>query len=424
MSFLTDQLGEEFSINNVIVGSNLNVRVIRGFARLNELALVSSPDVYSQIKNEFGTQRELDKNHAKQVFDYAIESSDEIPMVRPRAFPEVILNARDTSVLSIVDPNTGAEFEFNSNDEMADSVFNASIKFHIGSIDFNRTENPQISRVDGNHRLSKATEVVIDGDFDGEFPMVPFALFVGLTADQERSLFKDINGEQKKMDTAHLSTITLKLKQVPELLSTESGRALWIAQKLSEEGQPFDDLVFFGGDKKAYKEIGRPVPPIKISTLKGAVQTTLKECRTLSNLAENYPTENPTDDQLLDGASTYLALVSLYWNAVKHAFPEAWQDRTNYILLQAIGITGFSKLGAVIIDEQIEKDAITQDEFNLVLSHVASKVDISKSSWSGFAGLAGAKRVYEKLYAASTDGLDATRLRQQLGLRNERSALD
>jgi hypothetical protein len=59
-----------------------------------------------------------------------------------------------------------------------------------------------------------------------------------------------------------------------------------------------------------------------------------------------------------------------------------------------------------------------------VLSHVASKVDITKAAWSGFAGLAGAKRVYEKLYAASTDGLDATRLRQQLGLRNDRSALD
>jgi DGQHR domain-containing protein len=424
MSFLTNHLGNEFSINNVIVGTNLNVRVIRGFARLDELALISSPDVYSQIKNEFGTQRELDRNHAKQVFDYAIQSADENPMVRPRAFPEVILNARDTSVLKIIDPNTGTEYEFNSNDDMVDNVFVASVTFLASEIEFNRTENPQISRVDGNHRLSKATEVVIDGDFDGDFPMVPFALFVGLTADQERSLFRDINGEQKKMETAHLATITLKLKQVPELLSTDSGRALWIAQKLSEEGQPFEDLVFFGGDKKAYKEIGRSVPPIRISTLKGAVQATLKDCRTLSKLAENFTTDSPTDDQLLDSASTYLALVSLYWHAVRFAFPEAWQDRTNFILLQSIGITGFSKLASVIIDEQIEKDSISQEDFNLVLSHVASKVDITKAAWSGFAGLAGAKRVYEKLYAASTDGLDATRLRQQLGLRNDRSALD
>jgi hypothetical protein len=307
---------------------------------------------------------------------------------------------------------------------MVDNVFVASVTFLASEIEFNRTENPQISRVDGNHRLSKATEVVIDGDFDGDFPMVPFALFVGLTADQERSLFRDINGEQKKMETAHLATITLKLKQVPELLSTDSGRALWIAQKLSEEGQPFEDLVFFGGDKKAYKEIGRSVPPIRISTLKGAVQATLKDCRTLSKLAENFTTDSPTDDQLLDSASTYLALVSLYWHAVRFAFPEAWQDRTNFILLQSIGITGFSKLASVIIDEQIEKDSISQEDFNLVLSHVASKVDITKAAWSGFAGLAGAKRVYEKLYAASTDGLDATRLRQQLGLRNDRSALD
>lgn len=410
---ITERFGREIVIKDVIVGQNLNVNVIRGYATLDQLAFISAPDVYNQLTNALGTQRDPDNNHAKQVLEYAITSLSEEPDTSPRAFPEIILNARDRSVVSLTRPSGEGEVEFSSSSDLEDTPFIGTLTIHSHLIDFGKDKDPQISRVDGNHRLllvaKRATE-----DPEEVFPLVPFSLFVGLTADQERALFRDINGEQKSMDTAHLDTIKLRLQGPGQLLQTESGQALWIAKQLSSDGYPFEHLVFFGGDKKAFKQAGMVVPPVKINALKSAVQTTLKDSKQMSSLFTSDDDVLPSEESRLQDTKNRLILLNRFWSAVRTSFPEAWQDRTNFILMQAIGLNAFSRLGAVVIDNQLEKRLVQQSHFDQVLRHVASKVDLGRQTWAGYAGLSGAKIVFNKLYEARLEGFDRTLILDEL----------
>lgn len=414
VSELSEKFGAEIKISNVVVGRNLNVAVIRGFAPLDVLAYVSAPDVYNQLTNQLGTQRDPNQKHATDVLAYALSAVDLAPEDNPRAFPEIILNARDVNVVALSSISSGELLDFNSSDWAESGALVADLKISSENINESQDSSPQISRVDGNHRLLNVRKQV-STDPDTVFPDVPFALFIGLSPDQERSLFRDINGEQKPMDTAHLDTIKLKLHGDESLVSTDEGQALWIAKKLSEAGMPFEEMVFFGGEKGVFKKAGKKMPPIKINTLKGAVSQTLRDSNQISQLAVS---EDP-----IANAKTKLDLVSRFWIGVKDAFPDGWQDRTNYVLLQAIGLTGFAKLGAVVIDELVNAAAVSQQDFNKILKHVASKVDLSRGKWAGMAGLAGAKQVFNALNAARGDGYNISQVLDQLN-GNPTSALD
>ena len=76
---VVERFGREIVIKDVVVGKNLNVMVIRGFATLDQLAYISAPDVYNQLTNPLGTQRDPDQTHARQVLEYAITSLGEEP---------------------------------------------------------------------------------------------------------------------------------------------------------------------------------------------------------------------------------------------------------------------------------------------------------------------------------------------------------
>src|SRR5712691_3609896 len=75
---------------------NLDTVCFRGAAPLAQLALISQADVFDQITNPDGLQRDLSPKHASDAYDYASGTSD--PRF-PRAFPEVVLNVRDKRVL-------------------------------------------------------------------------------------------------------------------------------------------------------------------------------------------------------------------------------------------------------------------------------------------------------------------------------------
>jgi DGQHR domain-containing protein len=401
-----ERFGREIVIKEVLVGKNLNMQVIRGFATLDQLAFISAPDVYNQLTNSLGTQRDPDLNHARQVLEYAITSLSEEPETSPRAFPEIILNARDKSVISLSTGHNETEIDFSSSSG-EENFFTGTLTIHGHLIDNNRDKDPQISRVDGNHRLLMVAKRVAD-DPEEVFPSVPFSMFVGLTADQERALFRDINGEQKSMDTAHLDTIKLRLQGPGQLLQTEGGQALWIAKQLSTDGYPFENLIFFGGDKKAFKQAGMAIPPVKINALKSAVLTTLKDSKQMSALLNSEEIDLPSEESRMGDAKIRLMLLTRYWTAVRSAFPDAWQDRTNYVLMQAIGLNAFSRLAAVVIDAQIEAQKLSQQHFDVVLKHIAGKVDLKRTAWEGYAGLAGAKIVFQKLNEAKLDGFNKT----------------
>jgi len=54
----------------VIRGIVLGVTVYRGHAKLSDLARISSADIYDQINNPMGTQRDLSIKHAKDAYEY------------------------------------------------------------------------------------------------------------------------------------------------------------------------------------------------------------------------------------------------------------------------------------------------------------------------------------------------------------------
>jgi hypothetical protein len=71
----------------------------------------------------------------------------------------------------------------------------------------------------------------------------------------------------------------------------------------------------------------------------------------------------------------------------------------------------------------MEKQTPESVEFDRVLRHVASKVDLSRDNWLGMAGLAGAKQVFNELYKAKNSDYSMTVLMEKL-LDKEPSILD
>ena len=164
-----------------------------------------------------------------------------------------------------------------------------------------------------------------------------------------------------------------------------------------------------------------PVPPVAINSLKTALLKTLRESRQLETLFITAATDEQsgesaelTDEQRKKNADRALTILSRYWNAVRVAFPDAWQDRNQFVLMQSIGLTAFSRLGAVVIDDLIQKKTVEESHFEMVIKHVATKVNLEKSQWEGFAGEAGAKVVFGKLRDSLYEDFDKTILISQI----------
>ena len=119
----------------------LGVQVVRGFARLCDLATVSRADIYDAERNPTGTQRDLSPKHARDAYLYVRQ--EELAF-----WPEIFLNARDRSVWT---------FD-------ADSNGRGTLQLDVDAI--LRSKSISISRVDGNHRLHYA-----DGSFEGYPPL-------------------------------------------------------------------------------------------------------------------------------------------------------------------------------------------------------------------------------------------------------------
>ena len=87
----------------VLKGMSLTTEVYRGYASAKLLAEISEADVYDQKTNKDGTQRDLSRSHALEANKYGAGKGDESRT--QRVWPEVFLNVRDTSVVSISRPD-------------------------------------------------------------------------------------------------------------------------------------------------------------------------------------------------------------------------------------------------------------------------------------------------------------------------------
>jgi len=410
-AFVAKHFGKVIDLGTCLVGQNLNVLCLRGFAGLHHLAAISDADVFDQELNPRGTQRDIKKAHARECLAYAQQALEDEPEDYPRFFPEVLLNIRTMNVVEIYDPEDPSRLlDINSYSPVDDVPDRVGIRILLKDYEWPKTlKAPHVSRVDGNHRLYGTDEYLNhlakeETDWsEDEFAQVSFCLLVGLKEIDEARLFGDINGKHEGMETAHLVGLEFRTKEVDEMKYDQNLRPNWLAHELSAPGRAFHNVVFMGGSKAGVKEALGSVPPIKINSLKSTVAMQLQSSKTVEAAYRDDP------EMLLE-------ILNNYWSAVSETFPEAWTDKKNFILLQAIGLGGFAKFGGYLIDRAFEDNALSKDDFKSYLAPVSKKMELKRTDFEGIAGAGGQSHVTKQLIDACEDlAVKAEKAKKALG---------
>jgi DGQHR domain-containing protein len=406
------------SLGFCIIGRNLNVINARGYASLITLAQISGPDVLDPILNPNGTQRELNKQHSEDALEYAMTADLVDPEKDPRAFPEITLNVRDKDVLRITQTNGGElDFEGLSEELLPDTIM-AEISIKRDSLLLPVPPlNPQISRIDGNHRLSRA-QVIASETVDreeleriSESLNVPFALYVSMTPQQERKIFSAYNGKHVGMPASIIDNFEMGGNDLLENIRDIKSASRWLAVELQREGMPFHGKVHLGGSKTGAKLKFGEAPPLTNRGLSTAILKTLEMCNQLKPTL--FPPYDPIDpieatelrrQERIAKARKMLNYLELYWRAVKDAFPEAWDDKKKYILMSSIGIGGFSQLAAPVIENLVvSKGKRDYEHFKAVMDYMAGQVNLERENFKAIAGAGGIKLVADKLITLWSD---------------------
>jgi hypothetical protein len=106
-------------------------------------------------------------------------------------------------------------------------------------------------------------------------------------------------------------------------------------------------------------------------------------------------------------ADDFLAIFARFWKAVRENYPEAWADnkKTKYILFSSIGALSLSQLAGTIITELVRQEKHEQVDFDKEVARIKNGgITLLREDFQGFAGMAGAKKVYDMLIAARVDG--------------------
>jgi DGQHR domain-containing protein len=402
--------GSVIDLGPCAVSANLNLWTLRGSAPLDRISIISSPDVYDPETNIGGTQRPLERKRTVELLDYALGS--DMDQELPRAFPEVLLNVRDRSAIQVYDlsdPKRSLDFDSWEGIRPDEEARVVGVRIPVQVLQFPKPEiSPQISRVDGNHRLSGMDQAVLEylkSDEPSRAPNVTFSLFVGLTTEEERRLFNVVNSKQKAVEAALLETQSYNLLTDEQRILPKN-MASHLAYILSHDGGAFDEVIFSGGSKVGSKRRGLK-HILKVNTLRTTADYQLK------SLPSTWRA------RLLEDPAMLSALVNNYWLAIKYLFPEAWDDKKNYILMQTIGLTALAKLWgeSIVVDvlnNSAHKGKQVQD-FVPYLDPIRERGLLRKDyrdgknqlPYDGIAGIAGADKVLRVLSSVLTD-LDIT----------------
>jgi DGQHR domain-containing protein len=318
---------------------NLDTICFRGSAPLAHLAMISQPDIFDQVTNPKGLQRDLSPKHASEAFEYVHRQRNQ---EFPRAFPEVVLNVRDKRVLKTDDVDGGAIVK---------------LKFGISEM---KDGKVSVSRVDGNHRLYYSAG---DDRRDPLFAEVPFQIHVGLTQDQERSLFVDINSNQKGLSSSHLAVMQNRLS--PEEIEIRDHLDRWIASKLSRDpDSPWHGMIHEGGSKKGTRQQGL-TRLVNFASIQGGISKLLSKSQYIHDLG--------------DAQLQYIVLRN-YWQAVKVVFSEEWANPKDYLLLKNIGVWSLSILAASIIDRCMPLARVDVKDFARYLKQARNRFDWNKEA--------------------------------------------
>ncbi len=334
----------------VIRGKVLGVNVYRGFAVLSDLSEISKADIYDQQKNPKGTQRDLSPKHAREAFEYVKNS--ELGF-----WPEVFLCARAKDALTYK--------------PLSDDYVDVGL-LEIDKILIQKHKGISISRVDGNHRLHYA-----DGEEKGFTKiekMVSFCIAFNLTRNEEIQLFKDINKNQKPMNTSHLDGIDVRLTPEEELKQRTPD--LFIAQKLSRDPKsPLSGRIYEGGKKS----VGADIP---LRGLKTGLQYMLSRSTQLPRLSD---------------AEAQYRVIKNYFNAVKKWQPKAWSKTKEYIILRGAGFWAICFLGAQVIDRALLNNKFDMRSMLTILESGKKWDWANKGSFPGMSGRGGALEISNKV---------------------------
>lgn len=344
------------------MGKSLNTKVYRGYAKASDIGKISEADVFDQNANPQGTQRDLKPWHAREAHAYALGNVKR--ETEPRLWPEIILNVRDKKVVTLGKLKNGL----------------VRILIHEKKIEKRNGINPQISRVDGNHRLYWAQglmekEVAKLEPIDIE---VPFCLTIGLDRTEEAALFRDINANQVKMNTSHLDHLSYVLTDIEKLKTSET--ALWIAMELHQNHEsPFYNRIHLGGRKaKGVKYL------FSLRSFKEGIEILLRDSTELSS--EKVPFEDQA------------RALSNYWNAVKSIFPDEWANPKTNVLLAYFSFYALSKLGAIVIDSSFRKTDPSVEGMKAQICGLKDNIDWGKDgTFKGYGGKGGGTRAFQIL---------------------------
>lgn len=330
----------------------LGVNVYRGFSELGQLAELSSADIYDQVNNPKGTQRDLSISHAKDAYIY----------IKDRDFgfwPEVFLCARNKGIITY----------HAINDEFPNLGL---LEINLKMFESKKEGEIFISRVDGNHRLHYS-----DGKTKGFSRInktVSFCLAYDLTLEEEIQLFKDINKNQKPMNTSHLDKIEVKLTPEEELKRRQP--ELYIAQKLgNDSSSPLYGKIYEGGRKP----VGVDIP---LRSLKTGIE---------------YLKSRSTQLPHLEDVEAEYKLIRNYFDAVKLWQPNAWVSNKEYLMMRGTGLWALCFLGATVIDSVLlQKKYQTQDMLTLLQS--GGECDWSRNGdFKGYSGRGGALQISKSI---------------------------
>jgi hypothetical protein len=191
-------------------------RIIRGFATLQDLAAISVPfPMHTPVVGQpiHGHQRAIDEKHSEEIKNY-LENG------KPRFIPEVILSVR-AEVQEVV--NELQEVIGVASNSVDGLVIERTVKAKNNPTHRIRIENSKLAkvrtdsiirRIDGNHRLDKASELANDSLAPSKY-LAPFCvILLGSPGDQnddfvEAMLFETINSTALPLDSEHALTLVL-----------------------------------------------------------------------------------------------------------------------------------------------------------------------------------------------------------------------
>jgi DGQHR domain-containing protein len=337
---------------------NLDTINYRGTAPLAHIALVSKADVFDSITNPEGLQRDLSPSHAAQAYEYAQRSAN---ADRPRAFPEVVLNVRQKGAVGVETIRPA--------DEESGAPEVVRLRFDLSKLNLTKVD---VSRVDGNHRLYYAAG---DERRDPILHLAPFQIHIGLSREQEASLFVDINANQKGLNTSHLSVLRSNLTE--EEIEIRDHTARWIARRLADRDpeSPWFGIVHMGGSKEGARAQGL-TRMVNFASLEAGVARTLGKSMYIHDL---------TDPQ------AQYVLIRNYWTAVKQVFADEWARPKEYLLLKNIGVISLSILGGTVIDRCLARQVVDTGSMQRYLNQAKTKFDWSSnaSGTNSISGMSG-----------------------------------